>query len=154
MNVLFLDYDGVVNIAMWDEKGKVCRFNHPSDNKVNHFQAVQWISKLCQDMDLKIVVTSSWRRHDNWKECLINGGLREGIEILGHTSTDRWGEREVVIEEYLEEHPEIEKYLIVDDEKLIGFDGHFLQCDLNVGFSEREYFKALNMLKEMEPKTE
>ena len=154
MNVLFLDYDGVVNIAMWDKEGKVCRFNHPSDNKVNHFQAVQWISKLCQDMDLKIVVTSSWRRHDNWKECLINGGLREGIEILGHTSTDRWGEREFVIEEYLEEHPEIEKYLIVDDEKLIGFDGHFLQCDWMIGFFERDYFKALDMLKEMESTTE
>lgn len=54
MNVLFLDYDGVVNTPMWDDDGKRCTFNFPSDNKVNNFQCVQWVSEFCQRYDYKI----------------------------------------------------------------------------------------------------
>lgn len=45
--VIFLDYDGVVNTPMWDTDGKHCSYAHPGDNKVNNFQAVQWLSEAC-----------------------------------------------------------------------------------------------------------
>ena len=61
--VLFLDYDGVVNTPMWNEKGTICRYNMPKDGKVNNFQAVQWISEFCQKFHFQIVVTSTWRTH-------------------------------------------------------------------------------------------
>ncbi len=85
MNVLFLDYDGVVNTPMWDETGEKCTYNFPQDNKVNNFQCVQWVSEFCQKYGYSIVVSSSWRNRENYRECLLNGGLRDGIEILGKT---------------------------------------------------------------------
>ena len=105
-NIVFLDYDGVVNTIIWDADGKHADYNHPKDNKVNDFQAVQWLSEFCQKYDYSIVVTSSWARKPNYKECLINGGLREGIEILGCVSVFDF-DRPQAIRDYLAEHPEI-----------------------------------------------
>ena len=109
--VIFLDYDGVVNTAMWNDNGTKCKYNFPKDNKVNNFQAVQWISEFCQKCGYDIVVSSSWRTDSNYKECLVNGGLRDGIKILGKTP-DFCGyqSRGAEIEYYIETHPEI-KYL-------------------------------------------
>ena len=81
--VLFLDYDGVVNRSIWNEKGTKYFFGYPEDGAVNDFQAVQWVSEFCARCKYDIVVTSTWRKYGNWKECLIAGGLREGIEVQG-----------------------------------------------------------------------
>lgn len=104
---------------MWNEKGTSCRYNWPSDGKVNNFQAVQWISECCKKFHYDIVITSTWRDKDNYKECLINGGLREGIEILGktdHLEVENCWSRGYEIQKYLDEHPEIAYFMIVDDE--------------------------------------
>ena len=120
--VAFVDYDGVVNCPIWNDKGTSSRYNFPSDWKVNNFQAVQWLSEFCKKCKYDIVVTSTWRSHANYKECLINGGLREGIQILGKTDDlcydHPWPEptRGYEIKKYLEEHPEIQYYIIIDDE--------------------------------------
>lgn len=45
MNVVFLDYDGVVNTPMWNADGTRCSFGLPQDSKVNNFQYVQWVSE-------------------------------------------------------------------------------------------------------------
>ena len=145
--VLFLDYDGVVNIAMWNAKGSRCTFNFPSHNKVNHFQAVQWVSEFCQKCGYDIVVTSTWRLDANYKECLENGGLRNTIKILGRTK-DLWElSRGHEIASYLKDHPEIEYYIIVDDENdmLPEQQDHFVQTDSDRGFGRPEFEKCLRI---------
>ena len=150
MNVIFLDYDGVVNTPMWNEDGNKCRYNFPDDNKVNNFQAVQWISELCEKCDYSIVVTSTWKNDPNYKECLINGGLRPGIKILGKTErpagTNRVDfSRGEEIEQYLKYHPEIEKYLIIDDEDDFTDEQkkHFIKTRHDVGFQKADFRKAV-----------
>ena len=145
MNVLFLDYDGVVNPPMWDEKGEQCNYGFPFQGKVNNFQAVQWVSEFCQKFGFSIVVTSTWRLDDNYKECLINGGLREGIQILGKTDRLYKPGKDICrgdeIKKWLKEHPECDYYLIVDDEDdiLPEQKDHLIQTDGNIGFTLREY---------------
>ena len=128
---------------MWNENGTLCRYNFPEDNKVNHFQAVQWISEFCLKYDYKIVVSSTWRMDNNYKECLINGGLREGIEILGKTDC-RGIKRGDEIDSYLKDHPEIDGYIIIDD--CDDFHKHqkdrFVETRGDVGFMEYDYYKA------------
>lgn len=138
--VIFLDYDGVVNTPTWNDKGTKCTYNFPSHGKVNNFQAVQWISECCQKFHYDIVVTSTWRWSPNYKDCLINGGLRPGIEILGRTD-DLWNAdnptcRGDEIAKYLAEHPEIKYYMIIDDEDdmLPEQKSHFIKTDGDVGF--------------------
>lgn len=144
--ILFLDYDGVVNTLMWNNKGTKCSYNYPQDGKVNNFQAVQWVSEFCQQCHYSIVVTSTWRKDRNWRECLINGGLRNGIEILGCTDiTD--GKRGEEIKSYLKQHPEIKYYIIVDDENdmLAEQQSHFVQTDTLIGFGIREYQQCVKI---------
>lgn len=146
MNVLFLDYDGVVNTPMWNDDGTHCRYNFPKDNKVNNFQAVQWISEFCQRANYSIVVTSTWRLDDNYKECLINGGLRTGIKIVGKTEhlSSEGKCRGDEIKAYLDSHPKVEKYIIVDDEDDILEEQkqYFVQTDGCFGFGEADMFKC------------
>ena len=161
MNIVFLDYDGVVNTPMWNEDGTHCRYNFPDDNKVNNFQAVQWVSEFCQKYGYSIVVSSTWRMDKNYKECLINGGLREGIEVLGRTpfcdakidaKTGYCVTRGLEIEQYLEQHPEVDKYLIFDDE-----DGlweyqmeHLVLTDSAAGFMMNDFNKAVRLHNKFE----
>lgn len=148
--VCFLDYDGVVNTPMWNEKGTNSRYYFPSDGKVNNFQAVQWLSEACKKFHYDIVVTSTWRSKANYKECLINGGLRDGIEVLGRTEDLHYEHpypektRGWEIKKYLEEHPEIEYYVIVDDENqfLPEQQHHFIHIINDwTGFGYLEYAK-------------
>ena len=146
MNVLFLDYDGVVNTPMWDDTGKHCRFNHAGDNKVNNFQAVQWVSKFCKECGYAIVVTSTWRFDNNYKDCLVNGGLWDGIQILGRTPYVSSGNRGDEIQKYLDEHQEVENFLIFDDDSDMGvLIDHLIKTDSTFGFSMYNYDAAVQL---------
>ena len=88
------------------------------------------------------MVTSTWRKYSNYKECLIGGGLRNGIEILGATKdlSAEGGKRGDEIKLYLTEHPEINYYIIADDidEMLPEQKAHFVKTEMEYGFCERE----------------
>lgn len=138
---------------MWNAEGTRCSYGFPGDGKVNNFQAVQWLSEACQKFGYDIVVTSTWRRDKNYKECLINGGLRDGIEILGRTihltdeedGSDFHGRRGREIQHYLDEHLEINYFMILDDEDVPINEvqrEHFIQTvDAHGGFNEADFFK-------------
>lgn len=148
-NVIFLDYDDVVNRAMWNCKNGAwrCTYNFPEDGSVNDLQAVQWVSEFCKKYGYSIVVSSTWRYYENYKECLINAGLREGIEIEGCTPVLEIGDRGSEIMKYLEEHPDITGYLIFDDLPKSCFSGceeRLVQC-INGGFGMPEYMEACSM---------
>ena len=126
---------------MWNAEGTHCSYGFPRQGKVNNFQAVQWLSEACQKFGYDIVVTSTWRLDDNYKECLINGGLRKGIEVLGRTPRFSGQPRGTEIKAYLDEHPEILYYVIVDDEAdmLPEQMGHFIMTNGDTGFNLSEF---------------
>lgn len=145
MNVVFLDYDGVVNNIIWNAEGTRADYSHPFMGKVNNWQAVQWLSEFCEKYNYKIVVTSSWRLYPNYKECLVAGGLRDGIEILGciGTSLETRGDE---IMEYLHQHPKIKKWLVLDDEDCSEehpeIAEHQVLCLTNAGFGLEQFEEA------------
>ena len=153
-NVIFLDYDGVVNNPQWqqnkDGEWKI-HVNQVSDGVVNDTQAVQWVSEFCKKYGYDIVVTSTWRLWDTYQDALIKAGLREGIKIdrtddLSNDSNlfqTRGRGHEIV--DYLQSHSDIEEYLIFDDEswELTGvYDllNHLVFC--RNGFYYREFIEA------------
>jgi hypothetical protein len=150
MNVVFLDYDGVVNTKMWSPDGKKCSYNYPEDNKVNNFQCVQWVSEFCEKYGYSIVVSSSWRIENNYRACLKNGGLREGIAILGKTPYLIGESRSAEITLYLQNHPQITSFLIFDDMDDMGnLNNHFIKCNTSTGFGLNEFTKAEMMHKKL-----
>lgn len=146
MRVIFLDYDGVVNTPQWVMRnGKwMNAYGFPWDNKVNDAQAVQWVSEFCEKYGYSIVVSSTWRFDDNYIECLRNGGLRETVDILGRTPMLRVeGCRGDEIGQWLSEHPDVEQYLIFDDESDMGeHTEHLVLCTSSTGFRQEEFGMA------------
>lgn len=137
MNIIFLDYDGVVNTLIFNETDNYAEpnFNYPSMEKVNNHQAVCWLNKLCRETNAKIVVTSTWRLHDNYKECLYNGGLQESIEILGRTPylLSKGKKRGDEIQAWIDKHSEdieIDKFVILDDDTdMKHLKKYLVKCD-------------------------
>lgn len=141
-NIIFLDYDGVVNTLMFGKKREEPYFNFPNDNSVNNYQAVKWLEKLCLEFKAKIVVTSTWRLDINYKECLYNGGLSPNIEIIG--KTDNEGCRRInQIQRWIDNNKNIIKnYVIFDDEQIDVKNKHFIKTDTYIGITIYEYTKA------------
>ena len=134
---------------MWNEDGTHCSYGWSKQGKVNNFQAVQWLSEACQKFGFDIVVTSTWRKWDNYKECLINGGLRKGIEVLGKTPVFGTRPRGAEIKAYILEHPEIQYYIIVDDEAdmLPEQISNFIMTDGDCGFTLKDFIRFDEIFK-------
>ena len=161
MNILFLDFDGVVNTPYWDLETRDTRMNLPCDGAVSNREACQWVEAFCQIYNFKIVVTSDWRLDKNWRQCLINGGLMDSLLIFDRTihlppTAANYG-RGHEIQMWLDEHPEVENFLILDDdvsEMLSEHTRHILQPDPEIGFCEWLYCQAIDKFYAGELKNE
>lgn len=145
--ILFLDYDGVVNTPMWNERGTKVSYGFPQDGRVNNFQAVRWVSAFCQKCKFDLVITSSWREERNYRECLIEGGLRKNIVIAGALPINETKSRGELIRDYLLFHPEIKYYIIADDEEdlLPEQFSHLIKTNASYGFMEPEYKRGIEL---------
>ena len=158
MNLVFLDYDGVVNTLMFFPNEEKPRYYYADDNMVNNYQACRWISKLCKETNSKIVVTSTWRECDNYKECLYNGGLDRSVEIIGKTGELNFERgRGAEIYDFIKNFKEpIEHMVIIDDaEDMDMYIPYLVKCDPFIGFTIIEYTKAVKILsKEIKDRSE
>lgn len=84
----------------------------------------KWLSNWCNENDVKICVSSTWKHHFGNKENLLNSDRWEmALEDLGFKSGtfvgitgDRRGLRGDEIKDWLDLHPEVEDYAILDDD--------------------------------------
>lgn len=136
-NVIFLDFDGVLNRKLSD-------FSESASNP----EAVYYVNKLCLENNFKIVVCSSWRHRDNYKDILREIGIDPNIELLGKTEHNSNG-REAEIKDFLEEH-DVGKYLIIDDAYLSDeIEPHHVQPASRLGFTKNKYEEALTKIAKL-----
>ena len=152
--IIFLDYDGVVNNAIWHKNvsGDLdCFYNFPKDNAVNNYQAICWLNHLYEQYPYDIVVCSSWREDKNYKECLYNAGLNKDIKILGCTDIIN-GQRDDEIYAWLVNNDFKGNFAILDDDEYYyelnkySLKDHLVLCNQYYGFLEPEYNKARRIL--------
>jgi hypothetical protein len=112
MKVIFLDFNGVLDT--YD--------NFDIIDEVN----LSILINAIRLTDSKIVITSSNKdyfyrngKHNEIMENLINILMLHNIDVLGYTS--KLGSREEEILDYLNNHPEISHYCIIDDD-------YFFEC--------------------------
>ncbi len=149
MKVIFLDLDGVVNDA--DPHGLLIKEEY-----------VEELKKLIAATNAKVVVTS--RQRDN---ALIKNSsdlegsycynhyikplLEMGVEVYGYTPRIKCEkeekERELEIEKYLEAHPEIEEYVIIEDDYVMErlYD-HQVFIEYSDGFTSEYLEPAIRIL--------
>ncbi len=160
MNIVFLDIDGVVNTPLLDTEpfdlinGKTKKdgfyygLAFPTDKKLYNRQAIMLLNKLCIEYDAKIVISSTWKvlGITYLKELLVNSGLIDSIEVIDTTPhvEDFRLTRGEEIQEYLDNHPEVVNYVILDDEDrmLPSQQEHFVKINYYVGISIPDYEHA------------
>lgn len=136
-DVLFLDYDGVLNIIY---PGGYERFSKP---------LVANVSKLCKEFDLKIVVISSWKISPDYANYLYEAGLDPEVKVFGKTD-DLPGSREGEIKKYLQDHIYINRFIILDDGLFDELRPYQIRTTMAEGFNDAKYKEAVKLLERQE----
>jgi hypothetical protein len=114
MKVLFLDIDGVVNCVNTGFFNKLW----PLDRYMAFL-----VGKIQLDTDCKVVLSSSWRHHPDGRKA-VEESVVPIFDVTPEVSDSRQG-RGAEIQAWLDVHPEVERYAILDD------DADMLQTQLS-----------------------
>jgi hypothetical protein len=112
IKVLFLDCDGVINSEECMTRGLF-----KTDFPVDPYMAFL-VGKIQLDTDCKVVLSSSWRHHEPSVEKLNKQLVpifdkTPSLPLLGGAEMCERGKE---IKAWLDEHPEVKKYAILDDD--------------------------------------
>ena len=149
MNILFLDMDGVVNSGRDNAKPDRYPYDDEWSNPSQKYdlyyvnpELAERVTKLCEDYDLNIVASSSWRKLitvvENYRTMMTNRFL-PGYRLVGFTpnfGTPRKDEIKYFINNC--EFP-IHRYVILDDDSDARYNtklGQFFQTSFKSGYTE------------------
>lgn len=161
MRVIFLDIDGVLNSSR-----TAVAYQQLLQHKLDPI-AVQILHRIVYTTEAHLVISSTWRLGNDW-ETLIWGCLREagweisynsfhglgGTPIIGRTGigTGTRATRGHEIADWLEEHPEVDDYIILDDDTdmLESQMDRFIRCDHRVGLSFDNFMQIREIWPEVD----
>lgn len=154
MKVIFLDFDGVIT-------------TYKSQYRLDE-EKMKLIEHICNKTDAYIVITSSWRRWtleatikditdtSEWSVPVPFTPIERVVGVTSRMYSFKGGDekihfiipRGVEIKRYLDEHEDIDKYVIFDDDAdmLLEQAPYFIQTDAIEGLSELDAEKAINIL--------
>ena len=145
MNVIFLDFDGVINTLNKNLK--------PLEDENAMERRIKILGDICKKYDCKVVIESShkeWideitlKTDVEWIKNMFDLFEKYGIECVGRVPNiqheiepgrfvDLWKEDEII--EYLNMHPEVEHFCVLDDDDLVTIpareNNDFSRSDLN-----------------------
>lgn len=137
MKVLFLDIDGVVNSrATTSFRNNLC----PVDPHMAFM-----VGKIQLDTDCKVVLSSSWRHHPDGVKAVEDSI----VPVFDKTPMlDSLGVRGHEIQAWLDKHPEVEKYAILDDDSdmLPEQMPNFFKTTFQNGLLEETMYKVIKHL--------
>ena len=141
MKVIFLDFDGVLNCvksksrAPFSYEPDIWYVGLDSDKMRN-------LAKIIQETDAKIVLTTTWRdyytigayKQESQVGKYMNNKFRKlGLKIYDKIQRGKRFDRGRGVKVWLEEHPEVTDFVILDDEEMGYyndydlFDPHFVK---------------------------
>jgi hypothetical protein len=175
MNIIFLDVDGV--ILPW-QMNNCDPPKFPREHRLEvHLKPdhIDLVNKLASDNNAEIVVSSTWRMHDDsltnkfqksvsdyqpfdLRSFLKRSGLTASFAEDWHTPMpERFGEiingvpRGVEIFRWLQNHPEVTNWVSLDDDSsgfaAMEIRNHLAKTDPTIGLTEQEFNIANIILK-------
>lgn len=143
--VIFLDIDGVIN----SERTCYAYGSYPHDIQDKFFDevAMSMIRRLCADIGANIVLSSSWRYHHDYRD--LAKSLQLPIIDATATNSTTYVPRGVEIQEYLDCHPHITHYVIVDDntDMLPSQQDNFVQTSTREGLTFKNVMDMKSILE-------
>jgi len=154
MRIIFLDIDGV--LASFDYLRIISHLKEKNPDKYGYafdlrcVKNLQWILNECPDV--KIVISSSWKfmkLHnllDMWKIRELPGEIIDVTPDLLHTPIET--SRGMEIDEWLSKHPEVERYVIIDDDSdmLESQLNNFIKTNPTYGLTVEDSVKVIQIL--------
>lgn len=144
MKILFLDVDGVLNTS---RAVTMLSISKP---------CLRRLKKVITDTGCELVLSSTWRMHMDAKAKLHRVGLRFAgetcepfmLEDCDDFTKDIWSKRGDEIQKWLNEHPEVTEYVIVDDDgdMLDNQLRHFVQTTFEHGLTETLAYRITYIL--------
>lgn len=142
MKIIFLDVDGVLD-PLLKSLGSG-NFSSIACGHISHM--------LIKEPSLRIVVSSSWRRWglEKIREILQKNGIDPTKVISILEAKGGWApeNRHKQVKDWLESHPEIKDYVVLDDYPLDGFEDRQVKMNGYIGFTETDMENALKVLSE------
>lgn len=156
MKAIFLDIDGVLNniqhiTLLYEEllgEKQYVQLRRELGAMPFDYRSCKLLQDLIKHTNADIILSSTWRLND--KNIQIIEGYT-GIQIKDKTPGLSCS-RGIEINTYLNEHPEITNYVIIDDDTDMMAEqaSHFVKCNTNTGFTQKEYEEALKILESEE----
>ena len=124
IKVIFLDIDGTINSYDYYVSDRCTGNLNGVEGDIDPLCAER-INRVCEETGAKIVISSDWRI--SWPYCIDRiekGGIKNGL-IIDKTPEHMWVEhaseeyksRGSEIDDWLSQHPECDRYVILDDRK-------------------------------------
>lgn len=146
--VLFLDFDGVLNCKEFF----ATEAHHESEEGALDPVAVERVNQIVAATGAVVVVSSSWR-HGRTLDELTGLLQRRGFvgDVYGKTADydDVWTQRGDEIHAWLKEHPEVSRYVVLDDDNdMDAVRARFIQTDMHGGgLLDAHVVQAIAMLR-------
>jgi hypothetical protein len=158
MKIVFLDVDGVLNYENFyalKMAGRKTRIYVPEEYPQSEFcpLAIANLNKIVEKTNAKVVMSSTWRLGrsietlQNLLESVgFNGEVIDKTPDLGDSALQRMRGRQ--IHKWLICHPEIESYVILDDDRdmLANQAKNFVKTHFKTGLDEMATNQAIEIL--------
>lgn len=149
MKVIFLDIDGVMNNCKLIEQ-------FGCDAIGDNF--VDLLKEIVDKTKAKIVLSSTWRLFGKSRKLVQVALNSKGMEFIDCTvdgqdfkngikkKLSHYVERREEIQEWLDRHPEVEDFVILDDDPDAEIEGHFFQTNFEEGLTSKHVDEVVHYL--------
>jgi len=155
MKIIFLDIDGVLNHhkCRWcfDHVSRKSFFVEEGDEFTGFLgmdpERVKIVLDIVEKTGAKIVLSSTWRKHNDWLETMVANGFNSDL-FVGRTIHDWEMIRGQEIQAWIDEHQDLKKFAIIDDDSDMlpsQFDS-FFQTSFATGITPEIAEKIINHL--------
>jgi hypothetical protein len=145
LKVIFLDVDGVLN----------------NDATTTHTKGgaefvddylIERLKGLIDATGATVIMSSSWRygltcerHHDDFVE-LIEKLESHGVCVSGYTPTMNTAHKSVEIKQYLLDHPEVDRFVILDDDEIELYPDQHVETLNRYGLTDENVDEAIEIL--------
>jgi hypothetical protein len=140
MKIIFLDFDGVINPITF----------HNSASGFSKAACANLQSILVKDANVRIVISSAWRRLgiEKCREILKEHGV-DSTKAISVTDADGgWDpqNRTEQIQRWLDAHKSVKQFIVLDDYPMPKFGDNYVKINSYVGFTQKEAEISLRIL--------
>lgn len=148
MKIIFLDIDGVMNSELYYKSVNTKKKNWSRFDP----KAVEMITRLIEEFNARIVISSLWRfaMKKELAQELKASGLINFLHKDWQTPVLQPGHRGKEIKMWLDKHPDIVQYVILDDDSDILEEhlARFVKTEIHDGMQETHYYMAREILED------